>query len=98
MNSITKAKASDKIYAIELLGNIDLGKAFKLPTKGKYAGLTIDGNDHTITFSGSSITLTGDLTLTDLTLNATATKGCTIKPGKFTLDADGAKLVNCTTK
>ena len=98
MNAITKAKESGKIYAIELLGDIDLGKTFKLPTKGKYAGLTINGNGHTITFSGSSITLTGDLTLTDLTLNATAKKGCTIKPGKFTLDADGATLLNCTTK
>ncbi|MBQ9384390.1 MAG: hypothetical protein IJT87_09140, partial [Ruminiclostridium sp.] len=98
MTDITKAGKGDESYTVSLLGSVDLGKAFKLPTKGKYAGLTIDGNGNTLTYSGSSITLTGNLKLTNLTLNATAKNGCTIKQGSFTLDAGGAELVNCKVK
>ena len=98
MNDINKSKEKDKSYELELLGDIDFGKSFKLPSKGKYAGLTIDGNGHTLTCSESSITLTGNLTLTYLTFNATAKNGCTIKQGNFMLDAGGAELVNCTVQ
>ena len=98
MSGITKAGKSGESYSLNLLGNVDLGKTFKLPTKGKYGGLTIDGNGHTLTYSGSSITLTGNLKLTNLTLTAMAKNGCTIKQGSFTLDAGGAELVNCKIK
>ncbi len=98
MNAVTKAEASDKTYTIELLGDIDLGRTFKLPSKGKYAGLIINGNRHKLTFSASTITLTGDLTLNDITLNATAKNGSTIKKGMFTFDKGNATLVNCTVK
>ncbi|MBQ9382673.1 MAG: InlB B-repeat-containing protein, partial [Ruminiclostridium sp.] len=98
MSDITKAGKTGESYSLNLLGDVDLGKTFKLPTKGKYSALTIDGGGHTLTFSGSSVTLTGNLKLTNLTLTATAAKGCTIKQGSYTLDAGGAKLVNCTVK
>ena len=95
MTDITKAGKSSESYTIFLLGDVDLGKTFKLPSKGKYESLTIDGNGHKLTYSGSSITLTGNLKLTYLTLIAKAAKGCTIKQGKFTLDVGGADLINC---
>ena len=98
MTDITKVGKSGESYSLDLLGNVDLGKAFKLPTKNKYASLTVDGGGHTLTFSGSSITLTGNLKLTNLTLNATAKNGCTIKQNGFTLDAGGAELINCKIK
>ena len=98
ISEITKAGKSSESYTINLLGSIDLGSAFKFPTKGKYAGLTINGNGHTITFKNSSIALTADLTLKDITLNATAKNGCTIKLNKFSFDTGNAKLVNCMIK
>ena len=98
VNGISKVKAAAAVYSVKLLGDVDLGKTFALPAKGKYAGLTIDGNGHTITFSGSAITLTGDITLKNVTVKATAKNGCTIKLNKFRLDTGSAELVNCTVK
>ena len=99
MKAITNLKMKDAAYTFELLGDTDLGSTFTLPAKGKYAWLTIYGNGHTINFKSSSITLTADLMLRDIKLNATANKGCTVKLNKFKLDIDeSVTLTNCTQK
>ena len=101
MNGITKAKASGKDYTLTLLGDLNITTALKLPTKGKYAGLTIDGNGHSISFKGTTLTLTGNLTLKNV--NITAMKNgkpvvWTIKKNGFNLDTDETKLENCKVK
>ncbi len=95
LDYIKKQNAASAEYTVELLGDADLGKTFKLPAKGKYASLTIMGNDHTLSFSASSITLTGGLTLKNITFKSTANKACTIKTDKFELKTDKATFVNC---
>ncbi|MBQ9384900.1 MAG: InlB B-repeat-containing protein [Ruminiclostridium sp.] len=96
VTAITKANAPTAAYTVELLGDIDLG-AFKLPAKKKYAGLTIDGGTHTAAFKGKTLTLTGDLTLKNITVKSSSGEW-TVKKGTFTFDAsaeNGVTLVNC---
>ncbi len=96
VNFINKEKKPTANYTIELLSDIDLGSGFKFPGKGKYAGLTIDGNGHTLSFKGKSITLTGDLTLQDIKVRS-ANQPWTVKAGKYKLEKNNAELIGCTS-
>ena len=96
MDSISAAKDSSKTYEMNVLGDMQLS-SLSLPKKGTYKGLTINGGGHTMTISGNTLTLTGDLTLTDVTI-ASAKGAWTIKTSGFKLTADPDKLINCTIK
>ena len=94
---IKNRKANGANYTVELLGNVDLGSSFKMPDKGKYAGLTIDGGGYTITFKGKALSLTGDTTFTNVTVKSTD-GAWTVKTSGFKLNTINAELVNCTEK
>ncbi len=94
--SISNAKEAGERYTLNLLGDCDLN-SLNLPKKGTYGGLTIDGNGHSITLKGNTLSLTGDLTLENVTI-ASAKGAWTIKTNGFTLTADPDKLINCTIK
>ena len=96
MASISAAKDSSKIYEMNVLGDMQLS-SLNLPKKGTYKGLTINGNGHTMTLQNNALTLTGDLTLENVTI-ASAKGAWTIKTNGFTLTADSEKLINCTIK
>ena len=101
MSGITKSKADAKDYTLTLLGDMDIAAALKLPTKGKYAGLTIDGSGHSISFSGTTLTLTGDLTLKNVKITAMKNGKpvvWTIKMKQYKLVTENAVLENCTVK
>ncbi len=96
MDSISAAKDSSKIYEMNVLGDMQLS-SLNLPKKGTYKGLTINGNGHTMTLQNNALTLTGDLTLENVTI-ASAKGAWTIKTNGFKLTADPDKLINCTIK
>ena len=96
VNSIAKANAPSASYTVTLLGDADPG-TFKLPAKKKYAGLTIDGGNHVITFKGKTLSLTGDLTFKNVTVRSSS-GAWTVKTNGFKLDVVGAELENCTIK
>lgn len=98
VKDINSKKAKNATYAVELLSDVDPGSTFKLPGKGKYAGLTIYGKGHTLMFPASSLGLTGNLKLSDVTFKSSAKKSCTIKLNKFSFDHADATLINCTEK
>ena len=85
MTAITNKKDANAVYTITVVGNINIGSSFKLPTKGKYKGIILEG-DATITFTGSSISLTGDLELDGVKVVSTKNK-LTVKTsnGKYKL-------------
>lgn len=97
-----KDKTAD--YTITLLADFNIGGALKLPGKGKYASLTIDGNGHKLTFTGTNVTLTGPTELRDITLTSVNAKtGAEVKwnltKSKNTLTQTGnVVLVLCTEK
>ena len=96
MKSISNAKEAGERYTLNLLGDMQLS-SLNLPKKGTYSGLTLDGNGHSITLKGNTLSLTGDLTLENVTI-ASAKGAWTIKTNGFTLTADPDKLINCTIK
>ena len=98
VKDINKKNVKTAEYTIELLSDLAPGNTFKLPGKGKYAGLTIYGRGHTFKFTASSLGLTGNLKLTDVKFGSTAKKGCIIKLNKFSFDHTDADLVNCREK
>ena len=59
--------------------------AFRMPAGG-YGSITINGNSHTMTFTGD-IKLTGDTTISGVTLNKVNKKGVKVegkvKKGKY---------------
>ncbi len=79
-------KASD--YVIELYGDVNVKGALKLPKKG-YQSLTINGNGHTLTFTGN-IKLTGNTVVKDTVLKKVDKKGRQqsgrVVKGKFTYE------------
>ena len=93
VTAINKAKASGKEYKLELLGDVDFKSAIKLPGKKKYAGLIIEGNDHTITFKGKTVALTGNLTLENVKVQSVS-GAWNFKDNGFKLQKEGAELVN----
>ncbi|MBP3856568.1 MAG: chitobiase/beta-hexosaminidase C-terminal domain-containing protein [Ruminiclostridium sp.] len=98
LNGINKSKEKGKSYELDLLGDIDFGKTFKLPTKGKYNSLSIDGNGHSISFNGTTLTLTGNLTLKNVKITAMKNGkpvAWTIKKKKYELVTENAELENC---
>ena len=66
-------------YTISLLADHDIGAAMKLPTKGKYSSITIDGKGHKLTFVGTSVSLSGTTTFKDVTVSALDRKGSPVK-------------------
>ena len=97
ISAINKAKNANAHYTLELLKDTDLNSGFKLPGRKKYASLTIDGNNYTIMFKGKSVSLTGDMTLDNVTVGS---KGgaWTLKTGGFKFEAGAAELISCTPK
>ncbi len=79
-------KASE--YVIELIGDVNVKGALKLPKKG-YQSLTINGNEHTLTFTGN-IKLTGNTVIKDTVLKKVDKKGRQqsgkVVKGKFTYE------------
>ena len=101
LNGINKSKEKGKSYELDLLGDIDFGKSFKLPTKGKYNSLSIDGNGHSISFNGTTLTLTGNLTLKNVKITAMKNGkpvAWTIKKKQYELFTENAELENCKVK
>ena len=76
INLITKLNDKYADYTIELLGNVDIGGAFTLPAKTKFASLTVDGGGHSLVFTGTSYSFSGDVTLSDMILEP-------MKSGKY---------------
>ena len=67
-------KAGTKVLEIELNGDVNIKGAFKLPKKG-YESITINGNGHSITFTGD-IKLTGNTVISmDTVLKKVGKKG-----------------------
>ena len=92
ISSINKAKTATASYSVKLLGDVDLGKAITLPAKGKYAGLTIDGGNYTITFNSKTLKLTGNLTLKNMTVRSK--KGeWSVTPGNYIFETENADLI-----
>ncbi len=88
-------------YTITLLADVNIGAALKLPTASKCKSLTINGNGHGITFKGTTLALTGDLTLKNVKVSSVKNGkpvAWTIKKNGFKLVTDNAKLENCTIK
>ncbi|MCR5356846.1 MAG: hypothetical protein K6E63_05515 [Lachnospiraceae bacterium] len=79
-------KAGAKEFSIKLIADVNVKGPFKMPAKG-YESLKINGNSHTVTFTGD-ITLTGNTEFTGLTLKKVNKKGESvpgkIKKGKYT--------------
>ena len=79
-------KSGTKVLEFELNGDVNIKGAFKLPKKG-YESLTINGDGHSITFTGD-IKLTGKTTISmDTTLKKVNKKGerqaGKVKAGKY---------------
>ena len=68
ISAITKYNNKYADYTVELLGNVDIGAALTLPAKTKYASLTIDGGANALVFTGTSLSITGDITFSDVIL------------------------------
>ncbi len=66
-----------KNYTLTLLGDTDIGAYMKLPAKNKYKSLAIDGNGHKLTFTGTSVSLTGNTLLKDITVSSVDKKAGT---------------------
>lgn len=101
INAINKAKNSSAEYTIRLLGDVDIGAALRFPIKNRYKALTIEGGGHSLSFTGKTHTLTGNLTLKNVCLSA-LNRGkpihWTLKKNKFSLNRENAELINCTIK
>lgn len=101
INAINKAKNSSAEYTIRLLGDVDIGAALRFPIKNRYKALTIDGSGYSLSFTGKTHTLTGNLTLNNVCLSA-LNRGkpiqWTLKKNKFSLNRKNAELINCTIK
>jgi len=101
INAINKAKNSSAEYTIRLLGDVDIGAALRFPIKNRYKALTIDGSGYSLSFTGKTHTLTGNLTLNNVCLSA-LNRGkpiqWTLKKNKFSLNSQNAELINCTIK
>lgn len=96
LSDISKAKPADDI-SVTLLSDVTVSGTLKLPAKGKYRNLTIIGGGHTISFTGKTVSLTGNLTLRDIRIKQK--KGTwVLKKGKYELTNDEAKLIGCTIK
>ena len=70
--NLDKGSGTDA-FIISLSGDVNAAGALKMPKKG-YSSLSLEGNGHTITFTGN-ITLTGDTTVKDLTFRKLNNKG-----------------------
>ncbi len=57
-------------YELSLLADVNIGGALKVPAKGKFASLTIIGNGNKLTFTGTSASLKGTTTFSNIKLNA----------------------------
>ena len=71
---INKIADKNADYEIQLLGDVNIGAALTLPVKNKYASLSVEGSGHSLTFTGTSLTITGDITISDVLL-------CPVKAG-----------------
>lgn len=95
---IQNQKNADADYVIEILGDYNVGGAFKLPAKGTYKSIEIKSDNEeikrSISFTGTSVAATGKLTLKDIELVSLNTKGAKVK---YTVNAGANELVlyNC---
>lgn len=77
-----------KDQTITLLDDYDIGSALKLPTSG-FRTLALNGNGHTLTFIGTSVKLSSDLSVSDITLTAVNKSGTAVK---YTITCRNYKL------
>lgn len=95
---IQNQKNADADYVIEILGDYNVGGAFKLPAKGTYKSIEIKSDNEeikrSISFTGTSVAATGKLTLKDIELISLNAKGAKVK---YTINAGANELVlyNC---
>ncbi|MCI5904452.1 MAG: fibronectin type III domain-containing protein [Oscillospiraceae bacterium] len=95
---IRNQKNADADYVIEILGDYNVGGAFKLPAKGTYKSIEIKSDNEeikrSISFTGTSVAATGKLILKDIELVSLNTKGAKVK---YTVNAGANELVleNC---
>lgn len=90
---IAKKKPAGDVQ-VTLLADVDIAGSFKLPAKGTYTSLTINGDGYNLSITDSSMKLTGNLKLKNITVNSES-RAWTIKKGKYSLATDGAKLIGC---
>lgn len=90
---IAKKKPAGDVQ-VTLLADVDIAGSFKLPAKGTYTSLTINGDGYNLNITDSSMKLTGNLKLKNITVNSES-RAWTIKKGKYSLATDGAKLIGC---
>ncbi len=97
MNAITKKNKPKNTYTVTVLCDVNIGSSFKLPAKNKYNGLTITASStRTVTFSGTSISLTGNLKLERVKIVSTKKK-IKVNKGKYTLSGS-SYISNMVTK
>lgn len=99
-NDCIKAVASVKPASdatITLLGDIALPGTLKLPARGKYRTLTINGSGHAVIFSGKKVSLTGDLVLRNISLGSTG-GAWTLDKGKYSLTGSDYRLTGCSVR
>lgn len=96
---IQNQKNADADYVIEILGDYNVGGAFKLPAKGTYKSIEIKSDNEeikrSISFTGTSVAATGKLTLKDIELVSLNTKGAKVK---YTVNAGANELVLYNSK
>ena len=90
-------------YTIKLLADVNIGAALKLPAASKCKSLTIDGNGHKLTFTGTSLSVTLPLTLKDITVTALNKKtlaetAWTLKTNNKLTEVGNVVLTQCTKK
>ncbi len=69
-DAIKAMNSSTTNYKLTLLADVNIGGALKVPAKGKFASLTIIGNGNKLTFTGTSASLKGTTTFSNILLNA----------------------------
>lgn len=76
-------------YTIKLLSDHNIGGAMKLPKLGTYDRIEITSENCTLTFTGSSVSLTGNTDITNTTLTSKTTAGML---SKYTISARAYEL------
>lgn len=96
INDINRMKPAGEAV-VTLLADVDVPGTLKLPARGRYTDLTINGGGHRLTFNSRNVTLTGNLTLRNISL-ASDTGEWILKKGKYEPVTSGTVLIGCTIK
>ncbi|HBI51550.1 MAG TPA: hypothetical protein DDX72_02070 [Ruminococcaceae bacterium] len=102
-DAISAMNSKTSEYTITLLADVNIGAALRLPTAAKCGGLTIDGNGHKVTFTGTSVSLTVPTTLKDITMQSVNSRTgaevkWTLKTNKKLIKEGSVELMSCTEK